>query len=85
MYIAGTQPSPESVAMLIPSNFPIRQLSDLKGKKVAFTKGFSAHYVVVKALASAKLRPDDVQNVYLLMSQGDSQAQADAVREPTFA
>lgn len=72
VYVANTKPSPESVAIIVPKNSPIRQLTDLKGKKVGFTKGSSAHYLVVQALGSVNLQPDDIKTVYL--SPSDARA-----------
>ena len=42
-------------AILVPKDQPIRSLADLRGKKVAFGKGSSAHYLLVAALEKAGL------------------------------
>lgn len=65
VYFGQSQPNPEAVALLVPAKSPIRSLSDLKGKKVAFAKGSSAVPLVVNALAKAGLRLSDITPVYL--------------------
>ncbi len=63
VYVAAT-PSAQH-AVLVPQNSPIRTLADLKGKRVAFGKGSSAHNVAIKALALAKLSLKDVEQTPL--------------------
>lgn len=65
VYVATTPPSPASEAILVKADSPIRNVEDLKGKKVALNKGSNVHYFLVKALASAGLQPADIQPVYL--------------------
>lgn len=64
-YIAGIAPTPASQALLVPQNSPIKTLADLKGKKIAFQKGSSAHYLVVQVLEKAGLQYSDIQPVSL--------------------
>ena len=52
-------------AILVHRDAPIHSLADLRGKRVAFTKGSSAHNVVLKALDRAGLKPADIQHVNL--------------------
>ena len=59
-------------AILVPEHSPLRGLTDLKGKRVAFTKGSSSHNVTVEALKSAGLGYADITPVYL--SPADSSA-----------
>jgi sulfonate transport system substrate-binding protein len=42
VYAAG-QPITNGQGILVPGNSPIRSIADLKGKRVGFTKGSSAH------------------------------------------
>ena len=44
---------------------PIRTIADLKGKRIGFTKGSSAHNIVVQALESVGLGYADITPVYL--------------------
>ena len=54
-----------SNAVVVPKDSPIKQLTDLKGKKVAFTKGSSANNVIVQVLNHAGLSYSDITPVYL--------------------
>lgn len=63
VYAAAT-PSAQH-AVLVPRDSPVRSVADLRGRKVAFGKGSSAHNVTVKALATAGLKLDDITPVYL--------------------
>ena len=47
-------------AILVKQDSPIQTLADLKGKKVAFKRGSSAHNFAVKALRTAGLTLDDI-------------------------
>ncbi|MBR8837366.1 MAG: aliphatic sulfonate ABC transporter substrate-binding protein [Stigonema ocellatum SAG 48.90 = DSM 106950] len=57
--------SPKGQAILVPEDSPIQTLADLKGKKIAFDKGSSSHYVLVRALAKVGLKFSDIEPVYL--------------------
>lgn len=63
VYAAAT-PSTEH-AILVPQDSPIRSLADLRGKRVAFGKGSSAHNVTLRALALGGLGYGDIQPAYL--------------------
>ena len=63
--LAVTDASPESAGIVVPKGSPLRTLADLKGKKVAFAKGSSAHYHLARALAAAGLTFADVTSAYL--------------------
>lgn len=64
VYAAG-QPITNGQGILVPKDSPISQLADLKGKRIGFTKGSSAHNVVLLALEKAGLSYDDITPVYL--------------------
>src|ERR1700681_2989002 len=64
VYAAG-QPITNGQGILIPSNSSIRSIADLKGKRVGFTKGSSAHNIVVQTLEKAGLIYADITPVYL--------------------
>lgn len=64
-YVGAEPPKPLSSAILVLRDSPIRTLADLKGKKVGVQKGSSAHYLLVRALAKAKLQWADIQPIYL--------------------
>jgi sulfonate transport system substrate-binding protein len=64
VYAAG-QSATNGQAILVPSNSTIRTIADLKGKRVGFTKGSSAHNIVVQTLEKAGLTYADITPVYL--------------------
>jgi len=64
LYVAG-QPITNGQGILVPQASPIRSLQDLKGRRIGFTKGSSAHNVVVLALERAGLTYQDITPVYL--------------------
>jgi len=62
----GYLPNPgHNVALLVQRDAPFASVQDLKGKRIAFTKGSSAHNFVLQALAAAGLRYDEVTPAYL--------------------
>lgn len=69
-YVARETPSPDAEAILVPQNSPIKTLSDLKGKRIAVTKGAGVHYLLIAALQSVGLRINDVQPAYLTPADG---------------
>jgi sulfonate transport system substrate-binding protein len=64
VYAAG-QPITNGQGILVPPNSSIRSIADLKGKRVGFTKGSSAHNVTVQTLEKAGLTYADITPVYL--------------------
>ena len=64
VYAAG-QPITNGQGILVPQNSPLRSIADLKGKRVGFTKGSSAHNIVVQTLEKAGLTYSYIAPVYL--------------------
>jgi sulfonate transport system substrate-binding protein len=64
VYAAG-EPITNGQGILVQGNSPIRAIADLKGKRVGFTKGSSAHNIVVQTLEKAGLIYADITPVYL--------------------
>ncbi len=64
-YVGVEPPKPDSSAILVPQGSPLKTLADLKGKRVAFQKGSSSHFLIVRALQKTGLSFADVQPVYL--------------------
>ena len=65
LYVAAEPPKPDSSAILVLADSPLRALSDLRGKKIALQKGSSAHYLLVRAAEKAGLKWTDIQPIYL--------------------
>ena len=64
VYAAG-EPITNGQGILVQGNSAIRSIADLKGKRVGFTKGSSAHNIVVQTLEKAGLTYADITPVYL--------------------
>jgi len=61
---------PEWTALVVPAGSPIRSLAELKGKRIAVTRGTDPHIFLVRALATAGLGQDDVKLVLLQHADG---------------
>ena len=64
-YVGAEPPKPESSAILVLHDSPVRTLHDLRGRKVALQKGSSAHFLLVRAVQKAGLQWSDIAPVYL--------------------
>ena len=72
VYVGTSAPKDSSSALLVKEESPIKTIADLKGKKVAFAKGSSANYLIVRILESEGLKWEDITPVYL--SPADARA-----------
>lgn len=70
VYVAQEAPSPTAQAIIVPANSPLKDPSELKGKKVALTKGTGGHYLLIATLARAGLSFKDITPVYLTPADG---------------
>jgi sulfonate transport system substrate-binding protein len=59
-YVAAVKQEGSSEAIIVPKESPIKSLADLKGKRIAFGKGSSAHNLLVAALEKAGLSWSDI-------------------------
>lgn len=69
-YVAEESASPSAQAILVGADSPIRTVADLKGKKVAVTKGAGSHFLLLAALAKAGLSFKDISPAYLTPADG---------------
>ena len=65
VYVAHETASPNSEGLLLPKNSTITDPKQLKGKRIAVTKGSSAHYTLVQALKKYGIAYSDIQPIYL--------------------
>ncbi len=65
LYVGAEPPKPDSSAVLVLGDSPLRSLPDLKGKRIAVQKGSSAHYLLVRAVDKAGLQWADINPIYL--------------------
>jgi sulfonate transport system substrate-binding protein len=89
VYVAGSAIT-NGQGILVPENSGIRTIADLKGKRIGFTKGSSAHNVVVATLEKAGLTWSDITPVYLtppdaVPAFANGSIEAWAVWDPYFA
>jgi sulfonate transport system substrate-binding protein len=64
-YVAQVRLSGHAGGVITPRNSSVQTLKNLKGKKLCYTRGSSAHNSAVLALQSAGLTLDDVESVNL--------------------
>ena len=65
VYIGNDPAAPEAEALVVPKDSPIRNVAELKGRKVALNKGSNVHYLLVRLLEKHGLKYADVQPVFL--------------------
>ena len=59
-YAAAVKSDGNTQAIIVPKDSPIKTLADLKGKRIAFGKGSSAHNLLVAALEKAGIAWSDI-------------------------
>jgi sulfonate transport system substrate-binding protein len=79
VYVASIPAPGKSNAILVRSDAGIKNLADLRGKKIALVKGSSAHNVLVQALAKANIAWSDITPVYLPPADAGAAIQSGAV------
>jgi len=65
LYVGAEPAKPDSSAILVKPDAPLKTLADLKGKRIAAQKGSSAHFLLVQAVKKAGLQWGDVAPIYL--------------------
>jgi sulfonate transport system substrate-binding protein len=65
LYVGTYRGSSQGSAVLVHNDSPIQSIEDLKGKRLAFKRGSSAHNVAVKVLRKGGLSPTDVTQLDL--------------------
>lgn len=78
-YIAYETAKPLASAILIPKDSSLKQLADLKGKRIALQKGSSAHFLLVQAVRKAGLKWSDIQPIWLTPADARAAFQKGAV------
>lgn len=71
-YIAGSSSKAKGSGVLVKKNSGMTKLSDLKGKKIAYTKGTSSQYMVMATLKKAGLTTSDVTLVNMDQSSASA-------------
>ncbi|WP_425519627.1 aliphatic sulfonate ABC transporter substrate-binding protein [Xanthomonas arboricola] len=65
LYVGWVPPTPKAETILVPASSTLRRVADLKGKRVAFQKGSSAHNLLLRLLAKSGLSMRDITPLYL--------------------
>ncbi|MFT3965020.1 MAG: ABC transporter substrate-binding protein [Sphingobium sp.] len=69
----------KALGILVPGHSPAQELADLKGKRIATTRGSIGHYLILRALASQNLKPDFVRITFLSPSDAKAALQSGSV------
>jgi sulfonate transport system substrate-binding protein len=83
VYVGVESAKPESSAILVAKDSPIKKLADLKGQRIALQKGSSAQYLLVSAVKKAGLQWSDIQPIYL--APADARAAFESKRVDAWA
>ncbi len=70
VYFAASSASPESSAILVRRDSKIQRAEDLRGRRIGFGKGTSAHTLVLRYLAKNGLPFSSIVPVYLAPADG---------------
>ena len=65
VYLAAEGSAPEGEAIIVPAASSITRVADLRGKRIALTRGANVHYLLIQALEEAGLEYTDVQVEFL--------------------
>ncbi len=71
-YFAQEAASPTAQAILVPGDSPLKSVAELKGRKVAVTKGAGSHYLLLAALKAEGLPFKSITPAYLTPADGRS-------------
>lgn len=58
--VAATRATPIDLAIIVPGSSPIKTVADLKGKRIATTRGSIGHYLAIATLERAGIKLSDV-------------------------
>ncbi len=65
VYLACEPPAPRSVAVVVRQTDAILDAGDLRGRRVALSRGANVHFLLVRALEAQGLTLSDIEPVYL--------------------
>ncbi|WP_321927292.1 sulfonate ABC transporter substrate-binding protein [Burkholderia sp. BCC1998] len=72
VYLAAKPAGPHNEAIIVLDGSPVKTVTDLKGRTVAFARGSSSNYLIVAALEKAGLTYADIKPAFL--SPADARA-----------
>jgi aliphatic sulfonates family ABC transporter substrate-binding protein len=90
VYLAAEPPAPEGEAIVVLDTAPVHRVADLRGRRVAVSKGTNAHFFLLRALEQAELGPGAVDIAFATPEEGRRQFRAGdvdawAIWDPLFA
>jgi sulfonate transport system substrate-binding protein len=90
VYFAVSSSSPDSSAILVRNDSGITRASDLRGRRIGFTRGSSAHTLVLRYLEKNGLSLSDINAVFLPPADGRAALESGsidawAIWDPYFA
>jgi sulfonate transport system substrate-binding protein len=63
--VAATRSQPVDLAILVPAGSPIKSAADLKGKRIATTRGSIGHFLAIATLERAGIKLSDVTLAFM--------------------
>ncbi len=78
-YVGASTPCPDSSGIVVSKESPILSLEQLKGRRVGYTRGSSAHTMLLRALATVNLSLNDVESTFLSPSDGRAAFQSQSI------
>jgi aliphatic sulfonates family ABC transporter substrate-binding protein len=60
VYLAAEPPAPEAEAIVVRADSPIRDVRELRGRRLVLQRGANVHYFLARALAEAGVRMEEV-------------------------
>ncbi|WP_020468046.1 aliphatic sulfonate ABC transporter substrate-binding protein [Zavarzinella formosa] len=70
VYFAASSPSPDSSGLLVKNESTINGANDLRGRRVGFAKGTSAHTMILRYLEKHEMKITDIVAMYLSPADG---------------
>ncbi len=65
IYVGNEPPASAAEAIVVPKNSSIKNLIELRGKKIALNKGSNVHYLLVKLLEKGGVKYSEIEPIYL--------------------
>jgi len=65
VYFGNQPPYPQGEALLVRKDSPIKNVQDLRGKRIALNKGSNVHFFLIKLLEKNGLKLQDITPAYL--------------------
>ena len=65
VYVGNDPAAPQTEALVVQKDSPLKSVAELKGKRIALNKGSNVHYLLVRLLEKNGLKYSDVTTVFL--------------------